>query len=220
MINAAARRSRCHRCDDTSSAGMSQRVPSTPRPRTRPHSDRGSGQAKCRGMLSRGRSWRSRQCGCAHRVVGRCSPGACGRCWEHDELLRDASVVHARSDAAHDFQFAGGQFRRRAPSTGGGVARSGAPRVRRSGNCPRHAAGQAVAVAHVAAHELGAAAYAIKAVRAATSADERDEAGRQECAWQRAQLPNEIRELVLDDQRLRMSVLVPLRLLTGTKNRS
>ena len=28
-------------------------------------------------------------------------------------------------------------------------------------------------------------------------------AGRLECQWQRAQLPQEIRELVLDDQRLR-----------------
>jgi hypothetical protein len=66
-----------------------------------------------------------------------------------------------------------------------------------------HAAGQAVAVAHVAAHELGAAAYAIRAVRAATPESERDEPGRLECQWQCTQLPNEIRELVLDDQRLR-----------------
>ena len=66
-----------------------------------------------------------------------------------------------------------------------------------------HAAGQAVAVAHVAAHELGAAAYAIRAVRAATPEKGRDEAGRLECQWQRAQLPSEIRELVLDDEMLR-----------------
>ncbi|MCO5243634.1 MAG: hypothetical protein M9927_07365 [Anaerolineae bacterium] len=33
--------------------------------------------------------------------------------------------------------------------------------------------------------------------------DQRDDAGRAECVWQRAQLPAEIRELVLDDQRLR-----------------
>lgn len=59
---------------------------------------------------------------------------------------------------------------------------------------------------HVAAHDLGAAAYAIRAVRAAASADKRDEAGRLECEWQRAQLPDEIRELVLDDQRLRNEV--------------
>ena len=66
-----------------------------------------------------------------------------------------------------------------------------------------HAAGQAVAVAHVAAHELGAAAYAIRAARAAAPEDEREEAGRRECHWQRAQLPSEIRKLVLDDQKLR-----------------
>ena len=67
----------------------------------------------------------------------------------------------------------------------------------------RTAAGQAAAVAHVAAHELGAAAYAIRAARAAAPEAERMEAGRLECQWQRAQLPGEIRELVLDDQRLR-----------------
>ena len=65
------------------------------------------------------------------------------------------------------------------------------------------AAGHAVAVAHMADHELGAAAYAILAVRAATGEEQRDEAGHAECAWQRAQLPDEIRELVLDDQKLR-----------------
>ena len=65
------------------------------------------------------------------------------------------------------------------------------------------AAGHAVAVAHMADHELGAAAYAIRAVRAAANPDERDEAGRAECRWQRAQLPLEIRDLVLDDERLR-----------------
>jgi hypothetical protein len=66
-----------------------------------------------------------------------------------------------------------------------------------------YAAGQAAAVGHVAAHELGAAAYAIRAARAAAPADERETAGRLECQWQRAQLPHMIRELVLDDQRLR-----------------
>ncbi len=66
-----------------------------------------------------------------------------------------------------------------------------------------YAAGQAAAVGHVAAHELGAAAYAIKAVRAAAAEDEREEAGRRECRWQRDQLPGEIRDLVLDDERLR-----------------
>jgi hypothetical protein len=67
-----------------------------------------------------------------------------------------------------------------------------------------YAAGQAAVVAHVAAHELGAAAYAIKAPIAAAPDD--DAAGRLECDWQRAQLPEPIRELVLDDQRLRNDI--------------
>jgi hypothetical protein len=65
------------------------------------------------------------------------------------------------------------------------------------------AAGHAVAVAHMADHELGAAAYAIRAVRAAADPNDRDDVGRAECQWQRAQLPVEIRDLVLDDERLR-----------------
>jgi hypothetical protein len=66
-----------------------------------------------------------------------------------------------------------------------------------------YAAGQAAAVAHVAAHELGAAAYAIKAVQAAAPGGEGEKFGRRECRWQREQLPDAIHELVLDDQRLR-----------------
>jgi hypothetical protein len=69
-----------------------------------------------------------------------------------------------------------------------------------------YAAGQAAAVAHVAAHELGAAAYAIKAARAAAPGEEGETAGRLECRWQRAQLPEAVRELVLDDQRLRNDI--------------
>jgi hypothetical protein len=74
---------------------------------------------------------------------------------------------------------------------------------------PRHAAyacAQAAAVAHVAAHELGAAAYAIKAARAAAPGREGENSGRLECRWQREQLPDAIRELVLDDQRLRNDI--------------
>jgi hypothetical protein len=87
--------------------------------------------------------------------------------------------------------------------TAGGHANGAA---RDLGGGPRHAAyaaGQAAAVGHVAAHELGAAAYAIKAVWAAAPEENRVEAGRAECRWQRNQLPKEIRDLVLDDQRLR-----------------
>ena len=66
-----------------------------------------------------------------------------------------------------------------------------------------YAAGQAAVVAHVAAHELGAAAYAIKAARTAAPAGQDDNRGRRECQWQRDRLPEQIRDLVLDDQRLR-----------------
>jgi hypothetical protein len=69
-----------------------------------------------------------------------------------------------------------------------------------------YAAGQAVAVSHVPAHELGAAAYAIKAARAAVAESEADSAGRLECRWQREHLPDAIRELVVDDQRLRNDI--------------
>lgn len=69
-----------------------------------------------------------------------------------------------------------------------------------------YAAGQAAVVAHVAAHDLGAAAYAIKAARAAAPTAEAESAGRAECAWQRAHLREEIRELVLDDQRGRNEI--------------
>jgi hypothetical protein len=69
-----------------------------------------------------------------------------------------------------------------------------------------YAAGQAGVVAHVAAHELGAAAYAIKAARAAAPTGGGERAARLECHWQREQLPDAIRELVLDDQRLRNGI--------------
>jgi hypothetical protein len=47
------------------------------------------------------------------------------------------------------------------------------------------AAGQAAAVAHVAAHDLGAAAYAIRAVGASASAGETEAARIREREWQR-----------------------------------
>jgi hypothetical protein len=77
--------------------------------------------------------------------------------------------------------------------TAAGHAMGAARELRGAARDAAYAAGQAAAVAHVAAHELGAAA----------PEDERVEAGRLECRWQRAQLPGEIRELVLDDERLR-----------------
>jgi hypothetical protein len=85
----------------------------------------------------------------------------------------------------------------------GGHAMGAARDLRGAARFAAYAAGQAGAVAHVAAHELGAAAYAIKAVRAAAPEAEAEAAGRLECRWQRDQLSPAIRALVLDDQRLR-----------------
>ncbi|WP_095757617.1 putative immunity protein [Streptomyces xinghaiensis] len=88
----------------------------------------------------------------------------------------------------------------------GGHAMGAARDLRGAARHAAYAAGQAGAVAHVAAHELGAAAYAIKAARAAAPEGESETAGRLECQWQRDQLPEPVRELVLDDQRLRNDI--------------
>ena len=85
----------------------------------------------------------------------------------------------------------------------GGHAMGAARDLRGAARHAAYAAGQAAVVAHVAAHELGAAAYAIKAARAAAPAEQGERAGRRECRWQRDKLPQAIRALVLDDQRLR-----------------
>jgi hypothetical protein len=88
----------------------------------------------------------------------------------------------------------------------GGHAMAAARALSGAARHAAYAAGQAAVVAHVAAHELGAAAYAIKAARAAAPAGQGDQAGRLECQWQRAQLPAAIRDLVLDDQRVRNDI--------------
>ncbi len=87
-----------------------------------------------------------------------------------------------------------------------GAANAAARDLKGAARAAAYAAGQAAAVAHVAAHELGAAAYAIKAARAAASEGQSAQAGRLECAWQREQLPEAVRDLVLDDQRLRNDI--------------
>src|SRR5581483_5163385 len=88
----------------------------------------------------------------------------------------------------------------------GGHAMGAARDLRGAARHAAYAAGQAAVVAHVAAHELGAAAYAIKAARAAAPDGESESCGRRECRWQRAQLPEAIRALVLDDQRVRNAI--------------
>src|SRR6195256_1747534 len=88
----------------------------------------------------------------------------------------------------------------------GGHAMGAARELRGAARHAAYAAGQAGVVAHVAAHGPGAPAYAIKPARAAAPEGEGEAAGRLECQWQRDQLPEAIRELVLDDQRLRNDI--------------
>src|SRR6266545_5017768 len=102
--------------------------------------------------------------------------------------------------------WARGEIKMSQSRTAAGHAQAAARDLSGAARHAAYAAGQAAAVAHVAAHELGAAAYAIKAVRAAAPDGEVERAGRLECQWQRDQLPEAIRALVLDDQRLRNAI--------------
>lgn len=63
-------------------------------------------------------------------------------------------------------------------------------------------AGQAVSTPHAADHSLGAAAYAVRAVKraGAPSAPQAVAAGEVEHRWQHAQLPEAVRELVVSAQ--------------------
>src|SRR5512140_218028 len=67
--------------------------------------------------------------------------------------------------------------------TAAGHAQAAARDLSGAARYAAYAAGQAAAVAHVAAHELGAAAYAIKAVRAAAPDGEAENAGWLEGQW-------------------------------------
>jgi hypothetical protein len=109
------------------------------------------------------------------------------------------AIEHARA-------WVRGEVRMMQARAAGGHAMGAARDLRGAARFAAYAAGQAAVVAHVAAHELGAAAYAIKAARAAAPKHETEAAGRLECRWQREQLPEAIRELVLDDQRLRNDI--------------
>jgi hypothetical protein len=115
-----------------------------------------------------------------------------------DPRLRQA-IEHARA-------WVRGEVTMMESRAAGGHAMGAARDQRGAARHAAYAAGQAGAVAHVAAHELGAAAYAIKAARAAAPDGQAGAAGQRECRWQRDQLPEAIRELVLDDQRLRNGI--------------
>lgn len=82
----------------------------------------------------------------------------------------------------------------------GGHAMGAARDLRGAARFAAYAAGQAAVVAHVPEHDLGAAAYAIKAAVAAAPPGSGETARAGECAWQRERLPDPVRDLVLEDQ--------------------
>ncbi|MDQ2757092.1 MAG: hypothetical protein M3Y71_11090 [Actinomycetota bacterium] len=102
--------------------------------------------------------------------------------------------------------WAGGEVGMMQSRASGGDAMGAARPLLDAPRWAAYAAGQAACVPHVAEHDLGAAAYAIKAVRAAAPVGDGVVAGRRECEWQRSQLPEGVRALVLDDQQRRNAI--------------
>ena len=140
-----------------------------------------------------------------HRLLALWAASCAEHVLEHFESAEpsDSRPRHAIQQAR---AWARGEITMSQARTAAGYANAAARDLSGAARHAAYAAGQAAAVAHVAAHELGAAAYAIKAARAAAPAGEGERAGRRECRWQREQLPAVIRELVLDDQRLRNAI--------------
>lgn len=127
---------------------------------------------------------------CAEHVLGRFE----AQCPE-DPRPR-AAIEHARA-------WVRGEVGMMASRATGGHAMGAARPLRGAARYAAYAAGQAACVPHVAEHDLGAAAYAIKAEQAAAPTGQGEAWRRQECRWQRDQLPGAIRELVLADQQRR-----------------
>jgi hypothetical protein len=86
----------------------------------------------------------------------------------------------------------------------GGHAMGAARPLQGTARYAAYAAGQAACVGHVPGHDLGAAAYAIKAARAAHPRD--PSAGRVERDWQRDRLDGQMRALVIADQARRNAI--------------
>lgn len=113
-----------------------------------------------------------------------------------DDRPRDA-VAAARAWAA-------GEMSMMEARALGGHAMGAARPLRGPARFAAYAAGQAACVGHVAEHNLGAAAYAIKAARGAAGKD--IAAGRAERDWQRDRVPLGVRDLVREDQARRDAI--------------
>lgn len=126
-------------------------------------------------------------------------------CAEHVLDLFEAECpgdLRPRHAIAGARAWAAGELSMMQSRAAGGHAMGAARPLSGAARFAAYAAGQAACVPHVPEHDLGAAAYAIKAARAAAAAagDDGEAAARRECQWQRDQLPDPIRALVFDDQ--------------------
>lgn len=140
-----------------------------------------------------------------HWLLGLWAAACAEHVLHHFEAAQPADL-RPRQAIEHIRAWARGEVSMTLSRAAGGHAMAAA---RALGGAARHAAyaaGQAGVVAHVAAHDLGAAAYAIRAAMAAAPAAQAQAAALAECRWQRAQLPEAIRALVLDDQRRRNAI--------------
>lgn len=128
-------------------------------------------------------------------------------CAEHVlHLFEDdqASDTRPREAIEAACSWARGEMKMMDARARGGHAMGAARPLHGAARYAAYSAGQAACVGHVAEHELGAAAYAIRAARAANPNN--PEAGRIERDWQRGQLVGPIRELVLEDQARRNAI--------------
>lgn len=130
-------------------------------------------------------------------------------CAEHVlELFESANPGDSRPRAAVEAAraWACGEARMMETRALGGHAMGAARPLHGAARFAAYAAGQAACVAHVPEHDLGAAAYAIKAAAAAAPPGAERDAARAERDWQRRQIPGHLRPLVLEDQRHRNSI--------------
>ena len=95
-----------------------------------------------------------------------------------------------------------GEVRMMVSRAAGGHAMGAARPLKGAARFAAYAAGQAACVGHVPEHDLGAAAYALKAILDSDG----EEARRRERDWQRESVPEHLRSLVIEDQARRNSI--------------
>src|SRR4051794_15033972 len=117
----------------------------------------------------------------------------------HDDHRPRAAIAAARG-------WVRGELRMMDAKRAAGASNAAAREVSGAAKLAALAAGQAAVVAHVAAHDLGAAAYAIRAARDAAPPHEADAVAWDECRWQRDRLPVAVHDLVIDDQARRNDI--------------